>query len=294
MNRIKLIGTLCVFGTTIAYGIMPSISFLSFGVGVETETLLFSKFFYSALLLWIFIFIKKLPWKLEKEAIKPMFVISIAYIGIATTLYISFDYISGSLATIVSFTFPAIIVAVEMIRRIEPVRISKITAVVISMIGMILVIWGPDMSGNIIGIAFAFGTAICYVFYIFGLSAEPIRKMNAFVVSGYILGTSTLFNMVRCLISGQPLMVENMTQLGYMLFLAIFCAFLAILLNAKGVKMIGPGNAAIINTVEPLFACVFGYLLIGDVLTSNIIMGGALIMGAVLISNWPNKKTEKI
>ncbi len=294
MNRTKLIGTLCVFGTTIAYGLMPSISFLSFGVGVSTETLLFSKFFYSAALLWVFIFIKKLPWKLEKDAIKPIAIVAIAYIGIATTLYIAFDYISGSLATIVSFTFPAIIVAVEMIRRIEPVRISKISAVIISMVGMVLVIWGPDMSGNIIGIAFAFGTAICYVFYIFGLSAKPIKKMNAFVVSGYILATSALFNMVRCLISGQPLIVENMTQLGYMLFLAIVCAFFAILLNAKGVKMIGPGNAAIVNTVEPLIACIFGYLLIGDVLTSNIIIGGALIMGAVLIANWPNKKLNSL
>ncbi len=289
MDKRKVIGTLCVFGTTIAYGLIPSVSFLAFDVGVETETLLFSKFFYAAVLLWVYILIKKLPWKLEKDAVKPMIILCIAYIGIATTLYIAFDYISGSLATIISFIFPAIIVAVEMIKGIEPVRLLKIMAVVISMGGMVLVVWSPEMGGNFIGIIFAIGTAISYVFYIFGLAKKPIKKMNSFVVSGYILGTSAVFNLLRCIISDQPLLVSNGTQLGYMLFLAMVCAFLAILLNAIGVKMIGPGNAAIINTVEPLLACIFGYIIIGDVLTKNMIMGGALIMVAVLIANWPQK-----
>ncbi len=292
MNKTKIIGMMCVFGTTIAYGLVPSVSFLSFEAGMETETLLFGKFFYSAIFLWAYIILKKISFKPKKEEIKPLLLVCIAYIGIATTLYMAFDYISGSLATIVSFTFPAIIVAVEMIRRIEPVRGSKIIAVFISMVGMTLVIWSPNMSGNIIGIVFAFGTAISYVFYIFGLASPPIKKMNSFVVSGYILGMSALFNLVRCLISEKPLVMENSLQWGYIMFLAIVCAFLAILLNAIGVKMIGAGNAAIINTVEPLIACIFGYLLIGDILTSNMIIGGALIMFAVLIANLPKKQNK--
>ncbi len=291
-SKMKVIGTLCVFGTTIGYGLLPSISFLSFEAGVETETLLFSKFFYSAVLVWIYIGIKKFSFKLEKEAIKPMIVVCIAYIGIATTLYFAFDYISGSLATIVSFTFPAMIVAIEMIRKIEPVRIVKIMAVVLSTIGMIFVVWSPDMSGNIIGIFFALGTAISYVFYIFGLAAPAIKKTNSFVVSGYILAASAVFNLVRCLLSGQPVMVSNMEQFGYMLFLSTVCAFAAILLNAIGVKLIGAGNAAIINTVEPLIAVIFGYILVGDILTTNMMLGGALIMVAVLISNLPSKKKD--
>ena len=289
MERTKFIGTVCVFITTVAYGLVPAVSFMSFGIGVETETLLFSKFFYAGFLLWIYILIRKLPFKVKKKDIKPLVVICVAYIGIATTLYMAFDYISGSLATIISFTFPAIVVAVEMIRKIETVKISKIAAVIISMIGMLFVIWAPNMSGNMIGILFAFGTAVCYSVYMFGLASPTIKKMNPFVVSGYVLMASGIFNLIRCVISEKPFVVENLTQFGYMLFLAIICAFLPILLNAIGVKKIGPGNAAIVSTAEPLFACLFGYLLVGDILTSNMIIGGFLIMGAVIIANWPRK-----
>ena len=293
-SRLKLVGIFCVFGTTIAYGLIPSVSFLSFEAGISTETVLFSKFFYAAILIWIYIFIKKFQVKLEKDQIKPVIIVCVSYIALATTLYFAFDYISGSLATIVSFTFPAMIVAIEMIRKIEPVKISKIFAIVISAIGMVLVIWGPDMSGNIVGIAFAFGTAISYVFYIFGLAAKPVKRMNSFVVTGYIILTSGIFNLGRCIIAGEPIFVENLSQLGYMLFLAVVCAFLAIILNTIGIKLIGAGNAAIINTVEPLFACIFGYILVGDILTQNIIIGGIFIVGAVLIANWPAKSKSKL
>ena len=57
-SRLKLVGIFCVFGTTIAYGLIPSVSFLSFEAGISTETVLFSKFFYAAILIWIYIFIK--------------------------------------------------------------------------------------------------------------------------------------------------------------------------------------------------------------------------------------------
>ena len=64
--------------------------------------------------MWAYIFIKSCPFAWRKAA-RMMILIGLAYIGIATTLYFAFDYISGSLATIVSFTFPAMIVAIEMI-----------------------------------------------------------------------------------------------------------------------------------------------------------------------------------
>ena len=293
MSKTKITGIALIIGATAGYALVPSFSFLAFDQGVETETLLFSKFFYAAVLMWAYIFLKKLPFRLEKKATRMMAVIGLSYISLATTLYFAFDYISGSLATIISFTFPAMIVAIEMITGREKVRAAKILAVAISMVGMIFIIWSPDISANLIGILFAFGTALSYVVYTMGLSADCIKKSNTLVVAGYVLLMSTIFNFFRCLISGKPLFTTGFNQLWPMLVLAVFCAFMAILFFCIGVKLIGPGNAAIINTFEPVLACFFGYTIIGDVLTRNMIVGSALVVLAVFIANWPSSASDE-
>jgi len=292
MKNKRMAGIFCIVGTTICYGLVPSLSFLAFDTGVVTETLLFNKFLYATIFMWAFIFIKKVPFKFDKEAAKVMIIICIAYIGLATTLYISFNYISGSLATIVSFTFPAIIIAIEMITGMEPVKFVKIVAIILSMVGMILIVWSPDIRGNIVGILFAFGTAICYVVYLFGLSAKSIKKENSLAVAGYVLLASAIFNGIRCAISGKPMFASGASQVSYMLLLAVVCAFMAILLYCVGVKLIGPGNAAIINTFEPVLACIFGYVLVGDVLTKNMLIGSVFVVAAVFIANFHGTKSK--
>ena len=109
----KILGAICVTITSICYGLVPSFSFMSFRIGVETETLLFNKFLYAAIIMWAFLLIRRIPFRFSRRAALTMAVACAGYIGMSTTLYISFDYISGSLATIVSFTFPAMIVAID-------------------------------------------------------------------------------------------------------------------------------------------------------------------------------------
>lgn len=290
MKNWKLVGTLCIIGTTICYGLVPALSFKAYETGVVTETLLFDKFLYAAVLMWAYILLRKIPFKLNKSQIRTMAAVMISYIGIATTLYLSFDYISGSLATIISFTFPAMVLAVEMMRGREAVRAKKIIAVGLSLAGLCLIVWAPGMEIRILGVVFALACAGCYTVYTISLSSENLKDMNSLVTAGYVLLASAVFNFFRCLISGQPLFTEGGEQLKFMLLLAVICAFAAILLFCLGVKLIGASNASIINTFEPVCACLFGYLLVGDIITTAMIIGGGLVVLAVLLANIPDKK----
>lgn len=292
MKNTKLTGSLCIVGTTICYGLIPSFSFMAFETGVLSETLLFNKFFYAAILMWLYILMKRMPFRLTKQMIKPMLAVVISYAGIATTLYLSFEYISGSLATIISFTFPAMVIAVEMLRGREKVSAVKILAVLISLAGLCLIVWSPGIEVKVLGVIFALLCAVCYTVYTIGLSSEKLDHVHSIVTAGYVLLTSTVINFFRCLVSGAPLFTENMTQLLYMLILAVVCAFAAILLFCLGVRLIGPSNASIINTFEPVFACIFGYLLVGDLITRSMMAGGALVVAAVLLTNLPDKKSH--
>ena len=285
----KWLGALCVTITSVCYGLVPSFSFIAFGMGVETETLLFNKFLYAAIIMWAFLLIRRIRFRFSRRAALTMVVTCFGYIFMSTTLYISFDYISGSLATIVSFTFPAMIVTIEMITGREPVRLARIAAVLLSFGGLVLIVWAPDMGVNLIGIFFAFLSAVGYVIYLFGLDAKSVRQEDSFAVAGYVMSSAAAVNFVRCLLSGKPLFAAQPNQIGMMILLSVVCVFLAILFYAIGVRMIGPGNAALVNTLEPVLACIFGYFLVGDLLTGRMMVGAALVVAAVLITNLPSK-----
>ena len=294
----RILGAAAVTATSVCYGLVPSFSFIAFGMGVETGTLLFNKFLYAAVIMWAFLLIRKIRVRFSRRAALTMAVACFGYIFMSTTLYISFDYISGSLATIVSFTFPAMIVAIEMITGREPVRAAKILAAVLSFGGLLLIVWSPDtVSGEggsrmLVGVFFAFLAAVGYVIYIFGLDAKSVREENSFAVAGYVMSSAAAVNFIRCLISGTPLFATEPRQIGMMLLLSVICVFLAILCYAIGVRLIGPGNAALINTMEPVLACIFGYFLVGDQLTGRMMIGAALVVSAVLLTNLPERKSS--
>lgn len=289
MKNRKLIGVLAMVGATLCYGLVPSLSFMAFETGVVSETILFNKFFYAAILMWAYIFIRRIPFKLNRTQLVPMLVVVLAYAGIAITLYLSFEYISGSLATIISFTYPAMVIVVEMLRGRESVRFLKILAVILSMIGLCLIVWAPDMEIRMLGVIFAVLCAVCYTFYAIGLSHPSLSDVNSLVTAGYVMVTSAVINLVRCIFSGDPLFTETADQLLFVLILSIVNAFLAILLFCLGVKLIGPSNASIINTSEPVCACIFGYFLIGDAITTSMVIGGLMVVSAVLLTNLPEK-----
>lgn len=289
MKNRKLIGVLAMVGATLCYGLVPSLSFMAFETGVVSETILFNKFFYAAILMWAYIFLRRIPFKLNRTQIAPMIVVVLAYAGIAITLYLSFEYISGSLATIISFTYPAMVIVVEMLRGRERVRFLKILAVILSMIGLCLIVWAPDMEIRMLGVIFAVLCAVCYTFYAIGLSHPSLSDVNSLVAAGYVMVTSAVINFVRCIFSGDPMFTETADQLMFVLILSVVNAFLAILLFCLGVKMIGPSNASIINTAEPVCACIFGYLLIGDAITASMVIGGLMVVSAVLLTNLPEK-----
>jgi drug/metabolite transporter (DMT)-like permease len=50
-----------------------------------------------------------------------------------------------------------------------------------------------------------------------------------------------------------------------------------------GLERIGPTNAAMLSVLEPLVTVMLGALLLGETLTTAMLLGGGLILGAVLL-----------
>jgi drug/metabolite transporter (DMT)-like permease len=84
--------------------------------------------------------------------------------------------------------------------------------------------------------------------------------------------------------SGEMRMLASQSETVSVVTLAIFSTGLAYLIQTKAQSVISPQKVALTLLFEPLFSGVFGYLLAGDRLTIVNLVGAALIMIGLTLS----------
>lgn len=290
----RRIGLLYVLLASLCFGMMPSVSQIAYNDGLSVETMLAVRFPVALILTWLYIFKKKIPFKLNKEENIFVALLGIIYVGVAICINESYLYLPGAISSIVVFLYISIVVIIEILVGREKPNLMKILCVTLSLMGLILVIWNPEGSGQfrIMGILFALMGGVLYAVYATGLGGNKVKNILPIVIIGYVLIFPTIFNIARCLLSAEPLLPSGTTQIVPVLLLAVFSTFLGNLWFCKAIKLIGSSDAAIINTMEPLIAFFAGMFLMGDKLGISSIFGGILIILAIILLNISQSKTK--
>lgn len=281
----QFLGTFFILLSTIAYGIMPILSKLAYNEGMTSFNLLFSRFFIAAIMLWSYILLKKLPFKGNKNLIIYILFLSlIGYVGASSMLYMAYSYISPSLATIIVFIHPILIALYEVFILRFKINKIKIFSLILAILGLTLVVWPQQgVYVNTLGIILSLIAAIFYAYYAIALGDKRTSALPTVVVMTYVISTAAIANFIMCLITDTPLIPPNGNAFLYVIILSIFCTVFSAITFYGGLKLIGPGTATIISTFEPVVTCITGFIVMGEVLTSNMIFGGTLILLVILV-----------
>jgi Permeases of the drug/metabolite transporter (DMT) superfamily len=288
-NKVK--GFIFVMLTCFTYGIMPALTQLSYKAGLSVNTMLFGRLTLGALLIWGTVIIKRLEFKVNKKHLGFMLLTGCASVVQMITMSESYRFLPGAIVSLLLFLYASVVVIIEIIIGREKFNKTRILCLLFSFAGLALVIWTPGkgVQLNITGIILVLIAAFFYGLYAIGLGEKRTRALSSEVVIGYMLIPPIFFSLVRCLVSGDPILPGTPLQGMYILLLAFFCMFIAAVCFAKGVKYIGSSNAAIFNTLEPVVAYFAGIVLMGDKVSGNAILGGMLILGAIVYLNLENK-----
>lgn len=284
-NRVK--GFLFVMMTCITYGIMPALTQLSYKAGLSVGTMLFGRLFLGALLIWSIIIIKRLQFRVDKKHLGFMLLTGCASVVQMITMSESYRFLPGAIVSLLLFLYVSVVVVIEIMIGREKFNQTRIICLLCSFGGLALVIWTPGQGVRLngTGVVLVLVAAFFYGLYAIGLGEKRTRALDSEVVIGYMLIPPIFFSLARCVVSGEPVLPQTATQWMYILLLAFFCLFLAAVSFAKGVKCIGASNAAIFNTFEPVVAYVAGIVLMSDKVSMNAILGGLLILGAIIYLN---------
>lgn len=266
------------------FGIMPVLAKFAYKAGCSVNQVLLYRFLVSALILWAYLFLSGRNFKMGRSKI--LFLMALGMLGYAATAvaaFTSFEYISAGLADLLLFLYPPIIVVVKRIFFKE--RISRIgaTALILSILGICLIVWTPEMSMNPAGIAAGLLSSVFYSFYVLSLGSSRVRDVDGIVMTAYIVTFCSIGIFLYSIVTGSSVDQPDLNGFIYIILLAAVSTVLPIFLFFLGVKEIGPTKAAIISTVEPAIATSAGAIILGETVSIFTLLGGALIVSGIIL-----------
>lgn len=275
-----LAGVVCVVISAICFGTIPLFSQIAYSSGVDPKTLLFFRFGIAFMCLSALAFAQQQSFPTGKNLVGLIGVGSIGFVAQSFCFFSSLTLISGSLATLLLYLYPAFVVCFSLLRG-NRIRFEKVAALVLALIGSYLAV-GPTLEQvnpeTVAGILFALGAAIVYAAYV--VIGEDILAQEQAVPSVAIMSgaAASVYGIAGI---AQGFSFPQAAAGWYALIsLGVVCAAFAVGLLFQGIKLIGSVNASILSNLEPIVTVVIGAALLGEVLTLEKILGGLLIIFA--------------
>ena len=203
---------------------------------------------------------------------------AVAYLGLS-----ALKYIPVANATFLFYTYPAWVAVIAALRRTEPLTAVRLMALGLSLAGITVMIGGSTtVAANPAGVLLALGAAVVYSVYIptmerLQLGFTPL--MTALLVC---VGATVAF-LILATIDGSLTLGLHRTAWIVVVVMALVSTVAAFQLFLGGLAVLGPVRTAIISTVEPFAASLLGAAILGQALALPTLLGGAMIIGAVVL-----------
>lgn len=163
--------------------------------------------------------------------------------------------------------------------------------VAVSMVGVFLVAFygAREEAGGlqpevVVGNLLLLGACICWVIYI-EISNRLLTRYTSLTLTAW-QGVCGLVALVPLALWEAPTW-QPVSPLGWasVLFLALVCSALCFFWYAQAIRALSPIQAAIFVNLNPIVAVLAGVLLLGETVTAMQLLGGALIVGSILLVN---------
>lgn len=224
-------------------------------------------------------------------------------LGLLSILFFTYCYFTAiqimamSTAAILLYTSPIWVMLMSLIFFKEKLTSQKIIALILAFLGCVLVSGIGGGKVTVWGLLVGLGSGIGYGLYSI-LGTVALRKYSTYTVTTYtfiVAGLGSFF------VADTPDMISKLQQTGavpstllFVLVTAIFTAVIPYLLYTLGLSKTTASRAAILATVEPVTATIFGFFVMHEKVSMVALVGIVLVLMAIAVLNIrSSKKNEK-
>ena len=254
MRQLK--GVLLAMISSSTFGLIPLFALPAMQEGVGLDSVLFYRFAISAVVVGVYLLLRRVDLRITLKEFGTMFLLGGAYASTSLFLTASYLYIPSGVATTIHFLYPVYLLS------------SGEGEGVTSLKGLFMVL----------------STVVTYAIYIVGVNKSCIQHMDGLKMTFYMLFCCTIIFGVNILLKGQGLdMMSNTNAVVHIFLLSLIPTLVSDLTLILAIQHVGSTTAAIMGCMEPLTAVSMGVLFLGERFGLGQILGVVIVLVAVFI-----------
>lgn len=220
------------------------------------------------------------------------------YGAASVCFFFALKFADASVVGVLLYAYPALVTIVEWLVLGHRATWQQGLAVVMTFIGCALVVGlgSGDVHATWQGIALGLGAAVGYTLFNL-LSSRWMEGRSRFAMMAYTFGIAVILPVAGTIALDGPasLSPAGWTPKAWWLLILIVLVptFAAITLYLEGIQKLGPAQAAVVSTFEPLFTIALAAWLLGERLTALQFVGAGLVFAGVLAAELGERFTQQ-
>lgn len=276
-------GLLATMISAVFFGFIPLFVKTICAGGGNSVSTAFYRFFLSVPVIYIYLKAQGISMRVTRTEFAKIALITIfGYGGTAVLLFSSYNFIPSGMSTTIHFMYPVFTILGCMIFFKEKVSPLKLLCVALCF-GGILLFYNGESGGSVLGMALSFLSGVTYAFYTIYLEKSGLQKMENLKLIFYMNTVAAAMILVMALLTAQFTLRLTPLAWGTAAFFATATSLIGVLGYQIGVKCIGPQNAAILSTFEPITSVIVGVLVYREAFSARTLLGCLCVLSAVVI-----------
>jgi len=232
---------------------------------------------------------KKVHLVLSNKDIFKCSVLGVFYfIGIGAYLS-SVNYMPVGLAVLILYTFPILVILASALVNKRKPGVLEFVALIIAFLGLFIALDIDTENTKLTGVLLAGTAAVGVTINMLG-SANILKRIEFSLFSLYqaiIVSTISAFFVV---FTG-GIALPNSPK-GWLIFLVMLTSFVIAYLSVyASLKIIGAVRTSTIMNLEPVMTTVFAFALLQEQMTKEKLIGGIIVLFAILLAQLPQIRT---
>lgn len=275
----RLTGILLIAVSAASFGTLAIFGRFLYADGLDTFTMLFLRFGLSAAIMTLILILRNEPLPRGRVLALLIGMGALGYVGQSFSYLSAIQYASAGLVALLLYLYPVFVFILSVIFLREKVTWVKVAALLLALVGTALTV-GPA-GGQLIGILLAIAAAVVYSVYII-VGTDVMKHVGAVQSSVVIFASAGTVYGILTAVNGAHFPASS-SGWWSMAGIVLLATVIPVVTFLAGLERIGPTNAAMLSTLEPVVTVLLAAWLFAERLEPITLVGGGLILVAVVV-----------
>jgi drug/metabolite transporter (DMT)-like permease len=273
-------GMIFALVTACGLGAITTQAKIFYADGSNALTLMLARFLMSALVFGLLLLFRRNGFKVARKQRLPLIALGIIWSGAMIFYLMAVETISVSLAVLILYFYPLLVLAYSMFTRHLKPSLALIALFGTAFIGLYMALSGAEMTLDVYGILFAM-LASCGAAFTFICGARVAPAMSPLLMTFWINTLGLL--LILPMMAGNLVLPTASTGI-LALSLATLFYLVAILSQFEALARLPAARAAFLLNLEPVVSIVLAWLLLNETLSTLQLSGVILVIAVVILS----------